>query len=571
MIKESISLKIISKLRRISGITIATYLIFLIFLLTNNIPLVKSAYTDKTKVMEFYLHYLDVPVAVAGLQTKYVINTTRWFRFATQQEAYANSFYKPFGLPKIVVDFYVYPNFAGPVTFNGTWQVFIWVNSSAYQPVVFTLIFKEITVEGEVLWDSGSISPTVTSSIGSYLDVPVYNYNLSTPLSHTFRAETTLLVEVEVNAGASADTRIWYDSPLYPSKLVLPAKDYARPISIKTYSADNSETTLFHYNWSETQRKVVVHVNVTNPFGGYDIYKVNMTIVNPLGDPVVDNIDMIRISNGQWRINYEHIFEANWSYPMDAVLGNYTVIVSVIDNNGYYHNNETGSFYPFIEEETYVFTIGVIVYYTPTFIVTDDLNNPLPNAQVYVTWLNGTQDKIPRYTTEEGTISLSHIPVGNYSFTVIWKDTVVQQTTIYVDSDGPYTIKTQVYRLTVQVFGNNGIPIHGAYVVVYTQSGVGYGLETTDAAGKAIFRLPSATYRIDAYYTSSYWFTVVRASATDQVSITTSTPKNIVLTEFPPAIWSTIGFWLLVTSIITVTVAVIFYMVYKRVLILRPT
>ena len=78
-------------------------------------------YTAVEKPMEFYFHNLDTPVRVAGLETKYVMNTTRWFRFLTQQEAHANSFYKPVGLPKIEVDFYLYPNLAGPVTIDGLW------------------------------------------------------------------------------------------------------------------------------------------------------------------------------------------------------------------------------------------------------------------------------------------------------------------------------------------------------------------------------------------------------------------------------------------------------------------
>lgn len=71
----------------------------------------------------------------------------------------------------------------------------------------------------------------------------------------------------------------------------------------------------------------------------------------------------------------------NWSYPTTALLGNYTVIVSVIDNNGYYHYNETGTYVPFIEEETHIFTMGIIVYYDPAFLITDDADEPLPNAQ----------------------------------------------------------------------------------------------------------------------------------------------------------------------------------------------
>ena len=566
LVQKVLHLKFGIRLGRVCTLVIAVDLVLAAVLLTNIVPMVKSAYTGTVKPMEFYFHFSDAPVTVAGLQTKYIINTTRLFQFSTQQEAYANSFYKPIGLPKIVVDFYLYPNLAGPITFNGSWQVFIWANASAYKPATFAIEFKEITVGGDVLWESGALNPTVTSSIGAYVDVPVYNYNLSVPLTHAFNTGTTLLVEVEVNAGSAADTRIWFDSPLYPSKVILPAEDYARPFSVKTYSVDNSETTLFYYNWSDSQRKVIIRANVTDPFGGYDIYKVNITIFDPEGNSVVESTEMTRVSDGQWPINYAHIFEANWSYPTTVVLGNYTVIVLVVDNNGYYHYNETGTYSPFIEEETHIFTVGIIVYYNPAFLVTDDVNDPLPNAQVYITWRNGTTDTLPRYTTTNGFINLTQVPAGNYGFTILWKDLIVKQITIYVDSNGPYTIKTQVFQLTVNVFGNDGSPIHGAYVIVYTQSGIGYGLDITDSAGKAIFKLPSGTYRIEAYYAADYWLTTIKSSAAESVAVTASTSKNLILADFPPAIWSTTGFWLLMMLVIAVAVAVAytFFMIYRR-------
>jgi len=528
------------------------------------VPTVESAYSGVAKPMEFYFHYLDAPVTVGGLQTKYVMNTTREFRFLTSQEAHANSFYKPVGLPKIVVDFYLYPNLAGPVTFNGTWQVFVWLNGSAYKPTGFTLAFREITLGGVTLWDSGQRNPAVTSSIGEYIDVPVFNYNLSVPLAHTFSPDSTLLVELEVNAGSSADTRIWFDSHLYPSKVILPARDYARPISIKSYSVDNSETTLFHYNWSESWRKVVARANVTDPYGGYDIYRVGITILDPSGNPVVDDSEMARISDGQWQVNYLHTFEANWSYPTTAALGNYTIIVTVIDNNGYYRNIDSGSYEPFIEEGGHIFTVGIVVYYDPTFIVADDEDDRLPNAQVYVTWTNGTKDKLPRYTSADGSFNLTRVLAGDYGFTILWKDVVVKQATIQVDSDGPYTIKTQVYQLVVQVNGNDGFPIHGAYVIVNTESGVGYGLDTTDEAGKALFKLPSGTYQVSAYYTSDYWLSVVRASATESVSVAASTSTSLVLRDFPPAIWATTLFWLMMGMIIAAATATLIIFLKRR-------
>jgi len=531
---------------------------------TTIVQVAKSQSNDVTKPKEFYFHFIDTPVSVAGLETKYIMNTTKWFKFSTQQEAYINSFYKPADInqPKIVIDFYLYPNLAGPVTINGTWQVFLWVNGSAYKPVGFTLFFKEITVSGTTLWNSGQINPTITSSVGAYIDVPVNNYNLSTTLAHAFSTGTTLQVEVEINAGASVGTRIWYDSPLYPSKVILPVEDYARPVSIKTYAVDNSETNLFYYNWTESQRKVIVRANVTDPFGGYDIYKVNMTILDPSGSAVVNNVDMTRVTDGLWRVRYSHIYEANWSYPETAMLGDYVVKVSVIDNNGYYNSAVYGTFEPFVEEASHIFSIGIIVYYDPVFLIVDDVNASLPKAQVYITWPNGTSDILPRYTSQNGFITLTHVIAGNYGFTILWKDVVVLQTTQYVNSNGPYTLKCRVYQLTVEVLGNTRVPIHGAYVIIYAEGGVGYGLETSDALGKAVFKLPAGTYDIEAHYRADYWLTVVTTKAAkSSVSVANSRSETIIFTDFPPPIWTTTGFWLiigLVAIAILLTVLVVF-------------
>ena len=78
---------------------------------------------DAAKLMHFYFHYLATPVYVAGTDNHYVMNTTKLF------QAYNNSFTKPEGQPKLVVNYYLYPNLVGPVTINGTWQVFLWVTA----------------------------------------------------------------------------------------------------------------------------------------------------------------------------------------------------------------------------------------------------------------------------------------------------------------------------------------------------------------------------------------------------------------------------------------------------------
>jgi len=544
------------------------------FFMSRMISTVDASPSHTAKLMHLYFHYLETPKYVAGTDNHYIMNTTRLF------QQHNNSIHKPEGQPKIIVNYYLHPNLAGPVTVNGTWQVFLWVNGSALKPCGWTIRFYERETGGGTVWSSEITNPTVTggpTGANGYLDVPIYCYNLSTPLplNHMFTAGNTVEVEVEINPSGAVACQVWYDSASFPSKAIFPCQDYARPLSVTTYDINYAETNVFQHNWTQSRRKVIVRANVSDPFGGYDIYKVNLTIFDPSGQPVLYNADMIRISNGFWLIQYMHIFEANWTYPETAMLGNYTAEVSVIDNNGYYHFLDHGAFDPYVEYASHVFNIGIVVLYNPSFIVVDDVNNSLPRAQVYVRLPNGTTNTLPLYTDDDGVISLHRVPQGNYTFTILWKDVVVQQITVYVDSNGPYTIESRVYQLTANVQGNNGVPVHGAYVVVSTQAGIVYDFRMTSSDGKAIFQLPSSdiqvigSYTIEVYYSTTHWLTTVTATATKpQVSVTSSGPITITLTDFPPSIWSTVGFWLLVA--LTVAVAlVIVGLLYKKGIIFR--
>jgi len=167
-------------------------------------------------------------------------------------------------------------------------------------------------------------------------------------------------------------------------------------------------------------------------------------------------------------------------------------------------------------------------------------------------------------------ISLTKVPTGNYSLKILWKGWVVQQTTQYVDSDGPYTITCQVYQLTVHVSGNDGSSVHGAYAVIYTQAGIVYDFKMTDASGQAIFQLPSSniqavgSYRIETFYSTSYWLTYVAVSATESpISVVSSRSVTITLDGFPPAIWTTMQFWLIVALLVVAALSII-YVLHKK-------
>jgi hypothetical protein len=285
-----------------------------------------------------YWHYETTSVSVGGIQSNYVLNSSARFDFSTQQLAKQNSFYKPSGLPSTSLDFYTYPNLAGPVIVNGTWQVFLWANSSANTPATFNIQFREYALgSGTPTYDSGLISPIVTSPIGKYLDVPVYSYNLTTPtvLAHTFAAGSTIDVSVSVNPGAASDARIWYDSPSYQSKVILPVVNPEQPAKIWTADSSGTIKSVFPL----LSQTVLIATNVTDPFGGYDVNAtvvatknapVTLTVTAPGGSALLSNQRMIQLSGGASQLN--NIFRFNATIP--ATAGNYTATVSSTDNSG---------------------------------------------------------------------------------------------------------------------------------------------------------------------------------------------------------------------------------------------
>jgi len=290
------------------------------------------------------------------------------------------------------------------------------------------------------------------------------------------------------------------------------------------------------------------------------VYLVNITITDPEGTKVVNNQDMARLPNSQWETSYSNIYEIVWHYTSTAAVGNYTIVITVIDNNGYNTKQTTGQYDPFIEQNQTIFSIGVIAYYNPVIKIVDDNNNALQGAAVYVTYKNGTEEQTPRFADQNGIIKLNDVPEGRYGFKVYYKNQIVQQTTVQISSNGPYTVKTLVYQLNIQVLDNNKNPVGNAFVVTYTLLGEGVAINITDTTGNAIVRLPAGTYTIEAYYAGDYLLTPAKANATKQITLSGSTSEQVVLSDYPPALWTTTGFWLVLITIIVVIVAVALFL-----------
>jgi hypothetical protein len=241
--------------------------------------------------------------------------------------------------------------------------------------------------------------------------------------------------------------------------------------------------------------------------------------------------------------------------------GNYSAVISVVDNNGVYFEKLNGNPDPFIEEATHLFSLGPIVYYNPLITIRDSDGDPVPEAQVFVSYSNVARDELPLLTDMNGTIVLSKVVPANYTLTVIWKNSVVAHSGIYVDSDGPFNVTAAVYSLIVTVVDNGDKPVSEAYVFAYRDR-LGYGFGATDEGGVVEFKVPSGTYDLETHFSSTYLLSHVSSNSTKpDLSIGESTQVTLKLNDYPPPLWTTIGFLVVLTGAILL---VVILMIIKR-------
>lgn len=598
---------------------------------TSNIFPVKAAVSEETsKSIILYLHNTTDSLYVNGYETFYIMNTTR--QWSTSPSTVKN-------LHVLYHYWYLYPALASDCTINGRVSLGIWINATGTTPsgTPTVTIFERSSNGTEVEVNSWTFGNMRLYNVPSYL-------NLTTSFNHSFKRGSSTKLYFSIVVGASTDAQLWFDTESFDSRLVIESMDSLKVSSVKTYNVYDNETTVFSALWNATERKVVIRTDLTDPFGGYDIYQVNFTLIDPAQQVIIENQTMIRVLGDSF--SYSNVYEVVWIYADDVVLGNYTIIVTAVDNSGYsyycgasgvygsygqYLERGYGSFFmgtPYfvriktvdtherILENAHVYALsrevvighgytnasgwwtatlysgfynitvywqGILVareqiavaaeanftitcnVYDPSFKIIDDVDDPLPQAPVYIQSPNGTVNILPMYTNENGFINMTQMPTGNYTLTVWWKGVMVQETVKTVDSDGPYVIRCRVYRLTVNVLGNDGSVVHGAYVWVYTDAGVPYDFKMTDPSGKAVFRLPIGTYRIETFYSTAYMLTHVAATATEpSVSVTSSHSINITLQDYPPPIWTTIAFWLILAVILIAVSALAVYILYRR-------
>jgi hypothetical protein len=451
------------------------------------------------KNVTFYFHYRGTPVFVGGTMSHYVMDTAARF------QATNNSVVKPISQPRIELDFFLYPNLAGPVTFNGTWQVIIWANASALKPTVWNTEYQEVSPGGLVAWDSGLLTPAVVggpATNNGYLDVPIYAYNLSNArLAHTFTQGDSVRVAVTANPGSTATAEFWYDSRSFPSQAILPSLNTAQPSNIWTENSTGFVTSAFP---ATPGVLVAVNANVTDPFGGYDINAliigsrlatVVLTVTAPNGTEIIIDQRMTLMSGGPFEFN--NILQYNVTLPV-GMPGQYSVLVTSTDNSG-----NTAQLMS-------TFTLGQI-HKLGAYIV-DGVNRPLAGS-VFSLW-SGNYQVFSSVASSNGVVNGTLVS-ANYTVKVGWQGITVYQSPLSFATDTNLVVVAAVYDVTINVVDDSGSPLSGAVVSITHPNGtVLPGLVTTGSNGDfSLSRAPAGGWGF-----TILWKTVNVYSSTVQIS-----------------------------------------------------
>jgi hypothetical protein len=458
--------------------------------------------------VNFYFHYQATPVFVGGTMSHYLMNTTARF------QATNNSVTKSISQPRIEVDFFSYPAFAGSVTFNGTWQIIIWANASALKPTVWNTEYQEVSPGGSVVWDSGLLAPSVVGGPAGhdgYLDVPIYAYNLSDAnLAHNFSAGNSVRVAVSANPGSTVTAELWYDSQSFPSQAIFPSYPIGSPSEIWTEDSTGFVTSSF---LATAGLKVIVNANVTDPFGGYDVNATNLGTRDTMATVTVTAPDTTVIVNAQRMTlltggltSLSNILQYNVTLTA-GMPGAYTVLVTSTDNSGN------------LEQLSFTFTLGQ-TYKLGVYIV-DGQNRPLPGA-VLTIW-SGNFQVFSQVASSSGTVNGTLVS-GSYTMKVGWEGVTVYEAPFSFVTDTNLSVKAAVYDVSIIVADDTGAPLSGAVVSIIHPNGTVFAqLVTTGTDGSiSLPRAPAGNWSFTVLWKTVDVFTgVVQLSSSGPYTIKT--------------------------------------------------
>jgi uncharacterized protein (DUF736 family) len=456
------------------------------------------------KDITFYFHNVSTAAQVGTISTLRIMNTTMGNTLNTSVQS----------AKSVQNDFYLYPVLANETAIEGNVTVHLWARRTATSGdnrganILFNMYhINNIGVQVATI-ASGTINPQMLTAWTEYR-IPATNVaKYTVPKGHSIR------VYVEVDGSSSNLYDMAWGDNNKKSRVDIEMHEFVRMNDID--SLDYQRTPRITFSQLATNKTIIFNANVTDPYGGYDVKWVNLSLQAPNGTTIINSVLMGK-TKGFFNSFYNE-FETTWNYT-GFPTGQYNVTVKVVDNTGYYYRFPTNpgdaTYGGHLESMTHTFWIGGMPH-NATVTVVDNLDQALVGARV-------TLGPDAGFTDAAGVVVL-HVANGTYDLNVYWQNTVVYSQSHSTSGDTAIPVKAAVYSPEIITLDDIGDPVEDA--VVFTEHPNGTFLKAfwrTDVDGSIDWDLMAGgTYRL-----SILWMGVEVFN--DTIDLTSEGPYRVTL------------------------------------------
>jgi hypothetical protein len=311
---------------------------------------------------------------------------------------------------------------------------------------------------------------------------------------HTFAKDSSIKLRLSANPGSGKYLHFFFDSPRANSRVIIPTIDHMEIQSV--VSMNYNEVPKNNFDQIEKNKTLYFRTTVLDPFGGYDINFVGLTVFDPGNNAILDNISMYNYSGNE--LSYSSTYNYTWNYSGQS-SGRFNISVLVIDNNGYNHYNHFGllnhSYYP--DRLDSYFYIGGL----PKFVwvkTIDNMSIVMDGAEVFAEFSGNI---MTFNTTDSNGLSNLTMDPANYKFIVKWQGVVVFQKSYDIIDNitvfDPLILKCQVYYPILKTIDNSSIDLSDANLYITPPNGTPLQPFRSDINGNVAFsQIAGGDYKI---------------------------------------------------------------------------
>ena len=410
------------------------------------------------KEKTFYLHTLDETRNVGPISTQHIMDSI----VGDSGDSITSNM-------RIVARWFLFPELAGFLQLEGDVNLVLWyMAQGTLDGATWVLTLNEIDKDGNI-----NLVQTAERDLPSDPSV-LTETNITASLNYTLQPGSTLEAHINIKGNSATDYTIAWGNSTYNSRIILPARNYMRIVPAAEggiWTLDSELQAQSNFDPQAENKTIYIRVKATNPFGGYDIHWVNITVEAPSGTivPELNNTSASKISG--YFNSFESIFQVSWNYS-GYPEGRYNITVYALDKNGYLSFINTGSFGVHLEvDDSGVFFIGAPPLEVHIRILDGD-REPLEGASVLI--ILGEEVQASGTTNSSGYVKVNLAP-GNYRVEVWWQQTLVGWEGLFADKnwpyDEPFTMTVAVYQVSFRAVDVRGAPLEGAAISVCFPSG----------------------------------------------------------------------------------------------------